>query len=896
MFIGFINEKSVINVIVLTDNNIVCSLGIINSTENMISELLSLGIKDKKLLSIIKFIEKEQKNIKAGKDYLFSENDVINITGLLNEFKEKIYKNNQCISNIINDTSTLKNAIINYKAQMEEYVNNYSFTQEDIDKIQSEKNVLNTILNKSKIDFMQKINGLKNEIVNLRKRIDTIKNKNSKKYQKTKTELQDSFNKYKNLKSKMQNISYINKELNAEVFHLKTNCIKQDCINKITKEKGVLINKIKQYNDIWRKWANEHLDEKNKFYEVKLQLQNDYNTLKELFNKLETENYDLKKNIQDINIELNKVITNQISLLQEKEDEINYLKGVNNDLTEELNQLEKAHDLINKNKENVIEDFDYENCNELSVNLFKINNFFWRKQEIIKILDNIIENENIINKFNLDEANKLEIKTTFEKTKTDIFKLIEFLSIKKYLGSEYIQLLKNKYTQTQVPMEFCNNIKQIIDYYVANKDEISKYNTTLTNLYEDLSGAVRVYIRIKPSIEKTISTDGKDVSILCNGKYNNFTNFYKVFNDTDTNLDIYTGEHGDTSDATFYINTSQIENENSFYSLFSQISSGYSIVLFGYGYSGSGKTFSLLGNMKEEFGLLHYALANLKGVRKIKLKNCFEQYYSNVNINFNHIKGKIINLIKEIPSLRTFSRNENEEISKLLPNWINIDDILPEHINDILKVIQQHRLNKKRIKATPNNPESSRSHLYLIFSIEFDNGNIGHFTIIDSAGRESPQDIMEGYLTPNAKFGSILSPAGGIELVKKQLLDKDNSASDVYEILQEGIYINETINHLVYYLNKKNHKESPTTLQSSNPDKYSADKFYVKPYNEETTINESNNCLTIPILKYIDNLTVKNKNSFKPTKWVMMCMIRQESIYCQDSVNTLNFATSIKSS
>ena len=98
--------------------------------------------------------------------------------------------------------------------------------------------------------------------------------------------------------------------------------------------------------------------------------------------------------------------------------------------------------------------------------------------------------------------------------------------------------------------------------------------------------------------------------------------------------------------------------------------------------------------------------------------------------------------------------------------------------------------------------------------------------------------------------------------------------------------------------NKKNYRNIKVILQPADPTKYTVNKYYVNPQNEETTINEANNCLTIPIMKFLDNLSNNNASEldFKPTKFIMMCMVRQEERYCDQTFETLEFANNVKSS
>ena len=123
----------------------------------------------------------------------------------------------------------------------------------------------------------------------------------------------------------------------------------------------------------------------------------------------------------------------------------------------------------------------------------------------------------------------------------------------------------------------------------------------------------------------------------------------------------------------------------------------------------------------------------------------------------------------------------------------------------------------------------------------------------------------------------------------------------VFEILNEGFYINETINHLIYYFNLKNGKQTETPKQKI--DKrynvvYKVKNYFVQPKDEDEKIDGSNNSLMIPILKFLDNLSNKNKSdtTWRPTKFITLCCVRQEENYCDQTMETLEFAQNVKSS
>jgi len=586
-------------------------------------------------------------------------------------------------------------------------------------------------------------------------------------------------------------------------------------------------------------------------------------------------------------------------------------------------ELERVKLLLQQNNGAKVESIvDYDNCYSIVKNFISLNNIFYRKKEIIDKLRDIIDNDMGIFT-HLNDSIKGTIKSKFEKVSEEIINHIQFLNLKDYVNSPNIQYLKSKSTRGNVHENFCKELVNLLDYWNLNKAKYREQDKILTNIYEDLSGAVRVYIRIKPMIgveqkmntvriEKVENKKQKLLSIIDTktNERSTFGEFYGIFEDNFTNLDVYTGQEDSLK---YNVESKTKVNLDSFveqsesispgvYNSFSQVEDGYSIVLFGYGISGSGKTMTLLGTQGVP-GLLHYGLDNLKNVSNIKLKYLFEQYYNIVNINFNKMTGKIHNLVNRVPQLKDFSKDETEAFSKQIPSYINLDNLKVQDIYSLTDIIDNYRKQLNRIKTTPNSPVSSRSHLYLVFEITFTNGKTGFITVVDTAGRESPLDLYKTFIdTSKTKLASIMAPppVGGeqkVAVTMRSDLTDSYSPQAVFEILKEGFYINETINHLIYYFNQKNYKQYKVVGQSQDSEKYDISKYYVKPQDEEKMINGSNNCLTIPILKFLDNLSNKNKSSedWRPTKFITICCVRQEEIYSDQTLETLKFAQSIKS-
>jgi hypothetical protein len=550
--------------------------------------------------------------------------------------------------------------------------------------------------------------------------------------------------------------------------------------------------------------------------------------------------------------------------------------------------LQRIETLLEKNKEITEIAFNEEACLDQRAKLRVARNIINRKLEIIKTLNKLIHSSDQNSTFNkLDETRKNNIEEEFNKISEKIRKYDELLQ-----QSEFKK-------DMQVDSESCKKSGVIFKSWEQEKKEFDKQDVALTNLYEDLSGAVRVYIRIKPLTNKkqTVQSVEKDVSIQCPGKQiQTFYNFYGVFTDDMSNKAVYTGNKESKNIKELKVEQTELPDTTEsthpgLYNTFKQVEDGYSIVVFGYGLSGSGKTFSLLGN-KENPGILHYGLANLKNVKNIKVRNMFELYPNMTLIKTpENMKANLINLYGTLPLEAT-----NETTSFQSP--VNLQDFKVTDIQSLTDTLTTYRQDKQRIKATPNNPESSRSHLFIVFEITFESGTKGYVTIIDSAGRESPKDIQKIFM-PGSSLGLqtalLMQPKTFAKSFQTKLIQEyKNKGEIVLSILKEGIFINETINHLIYYFKTKNNLKPQVSMQDKKLENYDPSAFFINPTNEmkSSKISSEKNCLMIPILKFLDSLSGRGK----PTKFITLVCVRQEEVYCDQILSSLQFANDVKSS
>jgi len=519
----------------------------------------------------------------------------------------------------------------------------------------------------------------------------------------------------------------------------------------------------------------------------------------------------------------------------------------------------------------------------------------------------------------------------------------------------------------------CTKIVDVYKNSSAVFQQLQYLETVLSNMFEDLSGAVRVYVRIKPLVQSggvsTITKEGKSVRFngnLCGKTLQTYGRFFGVIPDTFRNVDVYTGCKGSVFNPASLLITNHEEQEDKgqmcclandasgMCRVFNQLSDGYHVILFGYGHSGSGKTLSLLGGWNSsgdsiEPGLAQLAIANA-GAQKVNLKTIYELVYDKIDIRGkNFSSGAFVQLfnrgggsgpLKDIPknmvrseesAFSAFATGEGLDLSVYKTNEVSAPEMF-----QVKNILDDYRAQNGRILATPNNPQSSRSHLFIMLEFVFKGGRKGYLTIVDMGGRESAVDILEMYQEKPAEKGWQLTsllmndprlyPA---YLKPHQFAPTDPALSWLYkadeyrsnanfrrlmdtyvsglneishninttiEVIKESMFINESINQLTLFFKQK---------QDATRD---AKSFGIKehrfPLDEKTNSYDPKKFLTgipttgtdrIGMYRILNQLAVYQS---KPSKFVMICNVRQEAQpakFCQSTKETLEFASSIRS-
>lgn len=236
---------------------------------------------------------------------------------------------------------------------------------------------------------------------------------------------------------------------------------------------------------------------------------------------------------------------------------------------------------------------------------------------------------------------------------------------------------------------------------------------------------------------------------------------------TNKNIDEYL--FTEIFDSTQFPDNSDISK---YMTLDTQLSKGKGIALMTYGYSGTGKTYTLFGKSDiQKNGLLQSTLDNIIGLKEVKFR-IFEIYGYGISFSsywksetdpnesyLNKIKHEIIkydlelgdNMIDLVSNRAATSVVPSNKIQDFIneDNYLKINGLSATNIfrnfDKFIDKIDIERKDKKRIRDTPNNIVSSRSVLIYDFQLDIGLKKTVTFLIVDLPGRE---EIAQTYIEP----------------------------------------------------------------------------------------------------------------------------------------------------
>lgn len=291
----------------------------------------------------------------------------------------------------------------------------------------------------------------------------------------------------------------------------------------------------------------------------------------------------------------------------------------------------------------------------------------------------------------------------------------------------------------QIPDD-CDDIKSGLAVLKENKKNLLKTIDRVQNDWEDFNGVGRVYLRMKGQVPGTnpnmkyAKKDGNTVILKNTGRCvvrdNTFGPYTRVFGPTTGNKDIF----------------------NEMRSVIEQISTGYRVVVFTYGQTGAGKSYTLMGG-ENDLGVVQRSLAVLANMKDEieSMHISARQIYKDIIYDVFKMKHPLPKITGAKPGRETKSFPLDKETEAILKSGSTAPSIMPlftkgepaksmrNRFKKYFNTIQQRRPTRQ----TDANPESSRSHLFITITITFTDKvakRVGRkqtqLTFVDVAGNE----------------------------------------------------------------------------------------------------------------------------------------------------------------
>lgn len=308
----------------------------------------------------------------------------------------------------------------------------------------------------------------------------------------------------------------------------------------------------------------------------------------------------------------------------------------------------------------------------------------------------------------------------------------------------------------------CDEIDVIFDRHGALLPLLQEQIQQMRNALEDAIGSVRVYLRIRGDGDIVRPTDTSLMLNCSSDKDPLYEHINRVFQGNQTNTDI----------------ASNMQN------LFAQLENGYKLVIFGYGSSGSGKTFSLLG------------AGSSKGVVELAVPSnatlSLNAVYELSNISSGSVAAEKVFVLYK-------AKNVSLPFKETPLQLTGLNATTP--INQVNQLVEDERRRHNRILSTILNPNSSRSHLVIEYKVSFPNGVSTKMVIVDLAGSESTDIIFNDPSNDQVKKRLHISSPMGLSGVK--IDQNDEEGKKFRDTMKQSDYINKSLASLGVYLKKR---------------------------------------------------------------------------------------------
>lgn len=685
-------------------------------------------------------------------------------------------------------------------------------------------------------------------------------------------------------------------------------------IDKFMNRRLIINNKSKKQNEYSVKIDSEGNEKLN----IKI-----LNTLEKLNNELNKFNY----NYNDIENQFTNIDFNNNNYIYSGLDKDIKLYSINIDKNYKDFLIESQKQQAQKQQEFNIQEITNLN-NSQTDNLTKtlINLIL-----SIKNRYNIINNNNILDK-KINVYDSYISRGVFFYYKNILDELLKKILVKQ------IDKKNNIFIPISIPIMIYSIIFREIYNYMEDDDVIHFKELNLINKDEMTKFATLFYVEMKPFLDQYKACDStQKVKIFCNINDNFDEEKFKRLNSMTTNkirekipleptkqnervfsIKSSNQSNSDKIDSVnydiLYINQSE-ENENNAnckpfklkfnkvfdntsaqvmapYMAVSNVINNYEgLILFTFGYSGVGKSYSIFGT-KENPGLLNSIFNSIQNINSVTI-NIYEIYGMALNNKENFSQNVYQKYIYH--KINTQYKIEESIITDKISNdyGTTINDNLEEfllNLNNITKDIEKKRgilkdnnvqysdsegfkdneINIKTIKKTKNNPDSSRSILCYELIINKDKQNIP-FVVLDLPGKEiigtsfgeegkallkikRETNIDEEFLKKN--FYNILNKLDKLteeksnELFKDIEQNKDENAIKVsYKILSDDGFSDNMRTNLGFRI--KNLDTNETTININNIEIYSTNNI---------DITFKDGIKTVGLEELVNNYILNNTN------------------------------------
>lgn len=194
------------------------------------------------------------------------------------------------------------------------------------------------------------------------------------------------------------------------------------------------------------------------------------------------------------------------------------------------------------------------------------------------------------------------------------------------------------------------------------------------------------------------------------------------------------------------------------------------LIYSAYGYSGSGKSYTLLNNPQGNSVFQNILRDLLKyGTKNLQLQLVFYDLYGEIDDRKCDPKNLGVKLTEK-PKIEkvTFFTIKNGHVQHTKANEVpnnypiilsnreeNTKESIVQNISGMYQTINDYRVKTNfadtdtaqeyHVRQTPNNPESSRSHFFIDIYVSENNSFRGKITIMDMGGSEDVQAIQDSY-------------------------------------------------------------------------------------------------------------------------------------------------------